>query len=96
MKFTKEQIEKMATEYAEEQNDCYTNDFNGFVAGFERATELLFGLVITEKKVEEEYTIKSMVRKKEDLEINIFYKGENFKCLLDLGSLYDFCLEFKR
>lgn len=40
MEFTKEQVEKMAKEYAEEQNDCYTNDYYGFIAGFEKALSL--------------------------------------------------------
>jgi hypothetical protein len=41
MKFTEEQIEKMANEYAEEQNSAYTNDYYGFIAGFKKALNLL-------------------------------------------------------
>lgn len=40
MEYTKEQIEKMAEEYAEEQNSAYTNDYYGFIAGFEKALSL--------------------------------------------------------
>lgn len=35
-----EQIEKLAKEYAEEQNSAYTNDYYGFIAGFKKAFEL--------------------------------------------------------
>lgn len=39
--FTDNEIETLATEYAEQENSCYTNDFFGFVSGFEKAIELL-------------------------------------------------------
>jgi len=41
MEFTKEQIQEMAEGYAEEQNSAYTNDYYGFIAGFEKALSLL-------------------------------------------------------
>lgn len=41
MDFTEKQIEKMAREYAEEQNSCYTNDYYGFIAGFEKCLQII-------------------------------------------------------
>lgn len=38
---TKEQIEQLAEQYAKEQNSCYTNDYYGFIAGFEMALSKL-------------------------------------------------------
>lgn len=31
--------EKLAEQYAEENNSAYTNDYYGFIAGFEAATK---------------------------------------------------------
>lgn len=36
---TEKEIEKLAEEYAEECNDCYTNDLNGFMAGYKAALQ---------------------------------------------------------
>ena len=41
MKITEKEIEKLADEYATEQNSAYTNDYYSFIAGFEKAMELL-------------------------------------------------------
>lgn len=35
----KETINKKAEQYAEENNDCYTNDFYGFINGYNQALE---------------------------------------------------------
>lgn len=53
-KLSKEEIEKLADEYATEQNSAYTNDFYGFIAGINKAFELCevnncFKEVIVEK-----------------------------------------------
>lgn len=40
MDIKKSEIQKMAEEYAEEQNSAYTNDYYGFIAGFEKALSL--------------------------------------------------------
>lgn len=40
MEFKKSEIQKMAEDYAKEQNSAYTNDYYGFIAGFEKAFSL--------------------------------------------------------
>lgn len=39
----KEVVEGFAKEYAENECSCYTNDFNGFVNGFEKALLYITG-----------------------------------------------------
>ena len=41
MNISKEEIEKLAEEYAENENSCYTNDYYGFINGFNKALSLL-------------------------------------------------------
>lgn len=40
MDIKKSEVQKMAEEYAKEQNSAYTNDYYGFIAGFEKALSL--------------------------------------------------------
>lgn len=34
-------LDELAKKYAEEENDCYVNDYNGFKQGFQKALEIL-------------------------------------------------------
>jgi len=40
MNYTEKQIEKLAEEYADKVNDCWNNDYQGFLNGFKKAMQL--------------------------------------------------------
>lgn len=42
-------IEQLATEYAEQCNSCYSNDYDGFEAGFKAAKAVEFAEWCTQK-----------------------------------------------
>jgi len=41
MKLTKEELEKLATEYAENEDCAYSSDYFSFINGFNKAVELM-------------------------------------------------------
>ena len=62
--------EQLAEQYAEEQNSAYTNDYNGFINGWDSAVEkikeYLFNTAESQDNITEEY-LKQTIKFLNDL-----------------------------